>query len=112
MYKRQALDLPRELLYERINQRVDLMLQEGLLREVELLIPFQNLNALQTVGYTELFKYFSGEWALEHAIEKIKQHTRNYAKRQLTWFRNQGNWNFMNPKDSEGIISYITQHIE
>ena len=76
-------------LYDRINRRVDLMLEEGLEKEAESLLPHQELNALQTVGYKELFEYFNGNWTREKAIEKIKQHSRNYAKRQLTWFRNQ-----------------------
>lgn len=82
-----AIDLPRELLYERINQRVDQMMEAGLLEEVRALLPFRNLSPLQTVGYSELFEHLDGNWTLELAIEKIKQHTRNYAKRQLTWLR-------------------------
>jgi len=82
------LDPNRELLYEHINSRVDSMLENGLENEAEFVYPFKSLKALQTVGYTELFRYFDGEWTRDFAIEKIKQHTRNYAKRQLTWFRN------------------------
>ena len=82
-----GLDMPRELLYSRINQRVDIMMQDGLLAEVEKLYPLRNLKNLQTVGYTELFNYLDGNYSLPQAIEKIKQNTRNYAKRQLTWFR-------------------------
>lgn len=77
----------REIIYDRINQRVDLMIKEGLLEEVEGLLPYQNLNALNTVGYKELFNYFNGEWDLDFAISEIKKNTRRFAKRQLTWFR-------------------------
>jgi tRNA dimethylallyltransferase len=82
-----GLNLPRETLYQRINQRVDLMLQQGLLEEARLLLPFRHLNPLNTVGYSELFDYFDGKTDLNSAIELIKQNTRHYAKRQLTWFR-------------------------
>jgi tRNA dimethylallyltransferase len=83
-----ALELPRELLYERINTRVDRMMAEGLLDEVKTLYPLRQLKALNTVGYSELFDYLDHRCTLEEAVGKIKQHTRNYAKRQLTWFRN------------------------
>jgi len=82
-----GIDLPREELYMRINRRVDEMMQNGLLEEAKTLFPYKHLNALQTVGYTELFDHLEGKIDLEKAVELIKQHTRNYAKRQLTWFR-------------------------
>lgn len=88
-----CLDLPRDLLYERINERVDGMMGSGLLEEAKALLPYRKLNALQTVGYRELFDYFDeagngfDEEKLAKAIELIKQHTRHYAKRQITWFR-------------------------
>lgn len=82
-----VLELPREALYERINLRVDIMMQQGLLEEVKVLYPYRHLKNLQTVGYTELFQYLEGHCTLDEAIDKIKQHTRNYAKRQMTWFR-------------------------
>ncbi len=85
--KKTILELPREELYERINKRVDVMMEMGLLKEVESLYPYKNLKNLQTVGYSELFDYLDGNYSLEEAIDKIKQHTRNYAKRQMTWFR-------------------------
>ena len=81
------LDLPREDLYDRINKRVDAMVEEGLEDEVRSLIEYRELPALQTVGYKEFFEYFDGNCSREEAIQKIKQHTRNYAKRQLTWFK-------------------------
>ena len=82
-----GIDLPREILYHRINKRVDQMIKDGLLEEVKMLHPFKHLSALQTVGYTELFEFFEGKADINFAIEKIKQHTRNYAKRQITWFK-------------------------
>ncbi len=78
---------PREELYQRINQRVDNMIAAGLVDEVRALLPYKHLKPLRTVGYDEIFRYLDSEWTLPQAIEKIKQHTRNYAKRQLTWFR-------------------------
>ena len=81
------LDLPREVLYERINKRVDKMIEEGLEDEVRSLTAHKDLPALQTVGYKEFFDYFDGKCTREEAIDKIKQHTRNYAKRQVTWFK-------------------------
>jgi tRNA dimethylallyltransferase len=88
--KRFWINLDREKLYERINQRVDQMVMAGLVNEVKSLLPYRNHNALQTVGYKEIFDYLDGTCSYETAIEKIKQHTRNYAKRQVTWFKNQG----------------------
>jgi tRNA dimethylallyltransferase len=82
-----AIDVPREQLYENINDRVDKMIADGLVNEVRSLLPFRNLNALQTVGYSELFDYFDEKINLDEAVDKIKQNTRNYAKRQLTWLR-------------------------
>lgn len=81
------LELPREQLYENINQRVDEMMEAGLLKEAEKLYPYKNLNALQTVGYKELFDFFEGKFSLEKAIGEIKKNTRHYAKRQMTWFK-------------------------
>lgn len=85
-----SLELPREILYERINTRTDKMREQGLKEEAAGLIPFGQLNALQTVGYTELFDFFDNRISEEKAFELIKQHTRNYAKRQMTWFRKEG----------------------
>ena len=81
------LELPREQLYDNINLRVDQMMEKGLLKEVENLYGYKHLNALQTVGYKELFEYFNGKISLEKAIEEIKKNTRHYAKRQMTWFK-------------------------
>jgi tRNA dimethylallyltransferase len=82
-----GLELPREILNQRINHRVDIMVNDGLVAEAEKLYPQRNNNALQTVGYQELFEYFEGKISLTKAIELIKQHTRQYAKRQMTWFK-------------------------
>jgi tRNA dimethylallyltransferase len=82
-----ALNVPREALYERINHRVEEMMKAGLLEEVKNLFHLKHLKNLQTVGYTELFDFLEGKCSLEEAVEKIKQHTRNYAKRQITWFK-------------------------
>ncbi|HAY3551102.1 tRNA (adenosine(37)-N6)-dimethylallyltransferase MiaA [Elizabethkingia meningoseptica] len=82
-----GIEAPREVLYERINKRVDIMMEKGLLEEAKALFPFREKTALQTVGYTELFKYMDGEWTLDFAVEEIKKNSRRYAKRQLTWYR-------------------------
>lgn len=95
----------REELYKTINNRVDDMMQQGLLKEAEQLYPFKNLNALQTVGYTELFDFLESKVSLTDAVEKIKQHTRNYAKRQVTWFKKVKDINWIT--GAEDIISKI-----
>ncbi|MBI1221302.1 MAG: tRNA (adenosine(37)-N6)-dimethylallyltransferase MiaA [Bacteroidetes bacterium] len=86
------LNMDREELYQKIDQRVDTMMEMGLYEEVEALVPLRDSSALQTVGYRELFDHLDGLMDLETTVTKIKQHTRNYAKRQLTWFRNKGNY--------------------
>ena len=101
-----ALELPREVLYERINKRVDLMMEQGLLEEAKSLYPQKHLKNLQTVGYQELFEYMDGNCTLKEAIEKIKQHSRNYAKRQLTWFRKDKEFRWLKV-DDEDIIDTI-----
>ncbi len=82
-----GLELPREQLYEQINSRVDLMIENGLIDEVQKLYPYKHLNALQTVGYSEVFDYLDGKKTLYQAIDEIKKNTRHYAKRQMTWFK-------------------------
>ena len=90
-----GIELSREKLIDNINQRVDIMMKDGLLDEVESLLPFQHLNALQTVGYKELFAYFNKETSLPEAIERIKINTRQYAKRQMTWFKKDKDFNWV-----------------
>ena len=99
-----GIEHPREVLYSRINHRVDLMVEEGLLEEAKTLFPQRELKALQTVGYTELFEHFAGDTTLDVAIEKIKQHTRNYAKRQITYFNNRFTTNWISPTDWADFI--------
>jgi len=82
-----GLNADRQIIYDRINLRVDMMIDMGLLKEAEALVAYRDLNALNTVGYKELFKYFDGDWDLEFAISEIKKNTRRFAKRQLTWYR-------------------------
>lgn len=106
-----GLNLPREKLYERINLRVDEMIKSGLVEEAEKLFPLRKLNALQTVGYVELFDYFEKKISLNEAIEKIKQHTRNYAKRQLTWFNQDKTIHWFLPNEDEKIISFLQSQI-
>lgn len=101
-----GLDVPRQQLYERINQRVDVMVEQGLVQEAKALFPSRHLNALQTVGYTELFEHFEGKASLQAAIELIKQHTRNYAKRQLTWFRRDAEVTWFSPNDKAAIVKF------
>ncbi|GAB3424913.1 tRNA (adenosine(37)-N6)-dimethylallyltransferase MiaA [Niabella aquatica] len=103
-----GLELPREILYERINSRADLMIKAGLETEVRSLLPYRHLNALQTVGYKELFDYFDGMISLQSAIELIKQNTRRYAKRQMTWFKRQAAMHWINPQSEQNIIPEIT----
>ncbi|HPH84597.1 MAG TPA: tRNA (adenosine(37)-N6)-dimethylallyltransferase MiaA [Ferruginibacter sp.] len=93
-----CLQLPREDLYERINRRVDMMMEAGLEAEARHLLPWRNLNALQTVGYKELFDYFDGTISLERAVELIKQNSRHYAKRQMTWFNREAGMRTCEPK--------------
>ena len=95
-----GLELPREQLYDRINRRVDQMIEQGLVEEVKALLPVKHLNALQTVGYKELFSYFEGKNSLEAAIDEIKKNTRHYAKRQLTWFKRDADIHWFSPEIS------------
>ena len=104
-------DLPRDVLYDRINRRVDMMINDGLIEEVRALMPLRHLNSLQTVGYRELFDYFDGTVTLEEAIELIKRNSRRYAKRQLTWFRRDEATEWFSPHDTEAIIKYIDRKI-
>ncbi|MFD1605746.1 tRNA (adenosine(37)-N6)-dimethylallyltransferase MiaA [Flavobacterium artemisiae] len=103
-----GLDADREIIYDRINQRVDIMMNMGLLEEAKTLYPNKELNALQTVGYRELFSYFDGDFTLEFAIEEIKKNTRRFAKRQLTWFKRNENTKWFDFNENRQIIyNYI-----
>ena len=101
-----ALNIPREQLHRHINKRVEGMMEAGLLAEVESLVPYQHLNALQTVGYKELFDYLNGQCTLADAVADIKTNTRQYAKRQLTWFRKDTSYTWISP-ETEHILSHI-----
>jgi len=102
-----GLTVPREELDKRINERVELMMETGLLQEVMDLLPYRNLNALNTVGYKELFYYLDGKYALHQAVEKIKTHTRRFAKRQMTWLKKDKEIHWFHPEDIDGIVELI-----
>jgi tRNA dimethylallyltransferase len=102
-----GLELPREELIARINTRVDNMIDAGLLNEVKELIPYKDLNALQTVGYKELFDYLENNISLEEAVELIKKNTRQYAKRQMTWFKKDSSFVWFHPGDTAKIIASL-----
>lgn len=102
-----GIDLPREELYGRIDRRVELMMEEGLEAEARAVLPYRHLNALQTVGYKELFAHFDGEISLEEAVELIQRNSRRYAKRQLTWFRRDEEVRWFHPSEVEKMIKWI-----
>lgn len=108
------INTDREALYNRINKRVDIMMQNGLLEEVKSLYPYKHLNALNTVGYKEIFDFIDNKCTLEEAINLIKQNSRRYAKRQLTWFNHQGDFETFEPTDLEKLKAYldiVTQYL-
>lgn len=107
-----GLNRPRPELYERINLRVDQMIEEGLINEAEPLFPYRQLNSLNTVGYKELYQYMEGNCTLDFAIEKIKQDSRNYAKRQLTWFNADKEIHWFHPDESEKILDFIQGYMK
>lgn len=107
-----GLDAPREMIYDRINQRVDVMVREGLVEEARDLYPNRNLNALQTVGYRELFDYFDRKISLEFAIEEIKKNTRRFAKRQLTWFKRNESATWFDIGQSEEIVNFVRKNLQ
>lgn len=102
-----GLTRPREELYNRINLRVDNMIENGLVEEALSVYPQRELNSLNTVGYKELFHYLDGVWTLEYAIEKIKVNTRTYARKQLTWFKHDSDIRWFHPDEKEVIFKYI-----
>ena len=101
----------REELYERINRRVDMMIEQGLVEEVKQFAHLKHHNSLNTVGYKEIFKYLDGEWTLDFAIEKIKQNTRIYSRKQVTWYRKDEDIAWFHPNDIKDIIKYIEDKI-
>ena len=105
-----GLNRDREELYQRINQRVDEMMENGLLDEVRGLYDKRSVNALNTVGYKELFDYLDGRWPLEEAVERIKGNTRRYARKQLTWFKRDENVKWFHPDQQQEIMNYIAQY--
>jgi tRNA dimethylallyltransferase len=106
-----GLELPKEKLYQNINERVKIMMQKGLYEEAKSLLPYQKLNALQTVGYKELFEHFNGDTTLPQAIEKIKLNTRHYAKRQMTWFKKDKEINWCNV-DTKAVLAQLNNLLE
>ncbi len=102
-----GLNRPREELYDRINRRVDLMMEQGLLDEAKGLYHERGLNALNTVGYKEMFTYLDGTWPLEEAVERLKGNTRRYARKQLTWFKKDPQVQWFSPEEKEEIIKYL-----
>lgn len=101
----------REELYERINRRVDQMVEDGLVEEARRVYPYRHLNSLNTVGYKELFSYFDGDCTLEFAIEKIKQNSRIYSRKQMTWFRRDDSIRWFHPDETEEILRYVTDSL-
>jgi tRNA dimethylallyltransferase len=106
-----GLEAPREIMYQRINKRVDIMLAEGLVDEAKTLHKYKKLNALQTVGYKELFNYFDGNYSLDFAIEEIKKNTRRFAKRQVTWNKKDSNINWFNFQENPSLIIKFIENI-
>jgi tRNA dimethylallyltransferase len=107
-----GLNTSREVLYERINKRVDQMMESGLLDEVKKLIPYKHANALKTVGYKEIFDYLENKTDLKTTIELIKQNTRKFAKRQLTWFNRDQEMKWFEPDEVENIMEYINKSLK
>ena len=106
-----GLKREREELYARINKRVDIMMEDGLLEEVKSVYQYKNLNSLNTVGYKEMFKYLDGEWELPFAIEKIKQNSRIYSRKQVTWFKRDNDITWFHPDDTDNIMSFIEERL-
>lgn len=102
---------PREELYERINSRVDQMVEQGLLEEVQRVLPFRDCNSLNTVGYKELFKYLDGEWDLDFALDKIRRNSRVYSRKQTTWFSHDEQITWFHPEEEEWIIQFIESNL-
>lgn len=108
---RTAIHLPKELLHERIHQRVDMMMAAGLVDEVRSVMAYRHHNALQTVGYAEIFDHFDGKMSLPEAVEAIKTHTRQYAKRQMTWFRREEGTQWFDAREGNALIDWATGQV-
>lgn len=104
-----GLERPREELFARINARVDVMVENGLLDEARRVLPFRACNSLNTVGFKELFQWIDGEWTLDFALEKIRRNTRVYAKKQMTWFKKDEAIRWFHPDDVDGILAYCQE---
>lgn len=104
-----GLNRDRQELYDRINQRVDDMMNSGLIEEARVMYPYKDVNALNTVGYKELFDYFNGRWPFEEAVERIKGNTRRYARKQLTWYKRDESVTWFHPSQQQEILNFISQ---
>lgn len=102
----------REELYDRINRRVDMMMEQGLLEEARAVYPYRQLNSLNTVGYKELFNYFDGTWTLPFAIEKIKQNSRIYSRKQMTWFKRDPDITWFHPDEPDMVFAFLDQKLQ
>lgn len=107
-----GLEREREELYQRIDQRMDLMISQGLFEEAESFLPYRDLNALQTVGYTEIFGYLQGDYDKEEAVRLLKRNSRRYAKRQLTWFKRYPDIKWFHPSDIQGILRFVESQLQ
>lgn len=106
-----GLEMDRDHLYQRINDRVEDMIAAGLVEEVQSLLPYQNYSALRTVGYAEIFDFLADKWNLDTAIDKVKQNTRRYAKRQLTWFKKDPQTAWFHPDQKSEILAFLNQEL-
>ena len=107
-----GLTRDREELYNRINRRVDVMVEEGLIEEAKKVFPYRELNSLNTVGYKELFKYMDGEWNLDFALDKIRQNSRNYARKQMTWFKRDKDIHWFHPDHIDEVLEFCKEKMQ
>jgi tRNA dimethylallyltransferase len=107
-----GLERPRQELYERINLRMDQMIEEGLFEEAEALHPYKHLNALLTVGYSEIFGYLDGKYDRQEAVRLLKRNSRRYAKRQMTWFKRDSEFSWFSAEDKDEISSYLENELK
>ena len=107
-----GLKRDREELYDRINRRVDMMIEDGLIEEAQKVFEFRDNNSLNTVGYKEIFKYLDGEWTLDFAKEKIKQNSRIYSRKQVTWFKRDNEITWFDAEDGDTILKYLQETVQ